>query len=80
MPKPRKPKAPPTAASRVVGHDWAAKLAFIRGKNEAEAVTPIDVEALFEYIDKLEAGLDESDNQDTFGTEGWRRHFLGEGR
>lgn len=31
---------------------------------------------LFEYIEELEELLDEADNDDTFGTEGWR-HLIG---
>src|SRR5258707_249631 len=58
MSRQRKPKPVPTAYSQVTGKDWKQKLGFIRSANEQEIATPTDVSALFEYIDKLEAHLD----------------------
>ena len=51
------------------------RLNTIRGKNLVGAATQGDVNMLFAYIDLLEDKLDESDDNDTFGTEGWRRYF-----
>jgi hypothetical protein len=48
----------------------------IRGKNLVDATTKEDVFLLFEHIDALEMLLDEADEDDAFGTEGWR-HQLG---
>lgn len=48
----------------------------IRGKNLVHAATKDDVLKLFEHIDELESFLDEHEEDDTFGTEGWR-HAIG---
>lgn len=80
MARQRTPKPVPTAYSQVTGKDWKQKLGFIRSANEQEIATPIDVEALFEYIDKLEAHLDNTMDDATFGTGGWRQYALGEGQ
>ncbi len=76
--KPREPKPSPTAYSRVTGKDWKQKLSFIRAANEQEVATPTDVAALFEYIDKLEAHLDNTMDDATAGTGGWRQYALGD--
>ncbi len=72
------PKPSPTAYSRVTGKDWKQKLSFIRAANEQEVATPTDVAALFEYIDKLEAHLDNTMDDATAGTGSWRQYALGE--
>lgn len=51
-------------------------LNVIRGKNLVAAATRDDVNKLFEHIDALEDLLDDADEDDVFGTEGWR-HELG---
>lgn len=51
-------------------------LNIIRGKNLVAAATRDDVNKLFAHIDALEAFLDDNDEDDVFGTEGWR-HALG---
>lgn len=48
----------------------------IRGKNLVARATKIDVDKLLEHIDELEAFLDDRDEDDVFGTEGWR-HAIG---
>jgi len=53
-------------------------LNIIRGKNIVGAATSDDVFALLQHIDALEDLLDEGDDDDAFGTEGWR-HRLGIG-
>lgn len=49
---------------------------IIRGKNLGGHATRADVLKLFEHIDALEMLLDDGDQNDAFGTEGWR-HRLG---
>ena len=51
-------------------------LNVIRGKNLVGKATKADVEKLFEHIDALEMWLDEMDQDDMHGTEGWR-HCVG---
>ena len=51
-------------------------LNVIRGKNLVGKATKEDILKLFEHIDALEMFLDEHDEDDVFGTEGWR-HRLG---
>ena len=54
-----------------------ASLNFIRGRYSFGAsMTNDDAAALFDHISALEALLDEGDQDDAFGTEGWR-HRLG---
>ena len=48
----------------------------IRGKNLVGKATQEDVDKLLEHIDALEEWLDEKDQDDYFGTEGWR-HCVG---
>jgi hypothetical protein len=48
----------------------------IRGKNLVGKATKADIDKLFEHIDALEMFLDDKDDDDTFGTEGWR-HAIG---
>lgn len=45
---------------------------IIRGKNLVRQATKEDVMVLFDHIDALEMFLDAQDNDDLFGTEGWR--------
>jgi len=52
-------------------------LNFIRGRHSVGfGITHDDAAALFDHISALEALLDEGDQEDAFGTEGWR-HRLG---
>jgi hypothetical protein len=52
---------------------------MIRGKNLVKKATPEDVWVLISHIDGLETLLDEGDENDAFGTEGWRhRAGIGE--
>lgn len=50
---------------------------IIRGKNLVGAATKEDVFTLLEHIDALESFLDEHEQDDKFGTEGWR-HAIGQ--
>jgi len=49
---------------------------IIRGKNLVGKALPDDVSKLLEHIDALEAFLDDNEQDDQFGTEGWR-HAIG---
>lgn len=40
-------------------------------------ITP-GAKLVLEYIDRLHEALNEQDDSDLFGTEGWRRYLLGE--
>ena len=51
-------------------------LNIVRGKNLVGKATKADITKVFEHIDALESLLDEGDENDAFGTEGWR-HSLG---
>lgn len=51
-------------------------LNIIRGKNLVGKADKGDVLKLFEHIDAMEELLEEADQDDVFGTEGWR-HRLG---
>lgn len=51
-------------------------LNVIRGKNLVGKADKTDIEKLFEHIDALEIFLDENEQDDQFGTEGWR-HAIG---
>lgn len=51
-------------------------LNVIRGKNLVGKATKDDVLKLFEHIDALEGFLDANEQDDLFGTEGWR-HAIG---
>ena len=66
------PKPKPTAASRIPVRTWNNKLSIIRGHLEQEVPRPDDLLALLEYIDLLEAYLDDSNS------DGWRQYALGE--
>lgn len=48
----------------------------IRGKNLVGKATKEDILKLFEHIDALEMFLNEHEQDDVFGTEGWR-HAIG---
>lgn len=52
-------------------------LNVIRGKNLVGNPTQEDIAKLFQHIDALEAFLNEGDNDDAYGTEGWR-HAIGQ--
>lgn len=51
------------------------QLEVIRYKNEVGAIQQRDVERLFGLIDYLTTMLDDGDEDDRFGTEGWRHYF-----
>lgn len=51
-------------------------LNIIRGKNLVGKATQDDINTLFEHIDALEMFLDDNEQDDQFGTEGWR-HAIG---
>ena len=48
----------------------------IRGKNLVGKADKADVDKLIEHIDALEIFLDDNEQDDQFGTEGWR-HAIG---
>lgn len=47
----------------------------IRGKNLVGKADKDDVLKLFEQLDAYEQLLDEGDQEDMYGTEGWRHHL-----
>lgn len=49
---------------------------IIRGKAEVGKATPEEILSVFSHIDALTDKLDETQEDDFFGTEGWR-HFFG---
>lgn len=51
-------------------------LNIIRGKNLVGKATKEDIEKVFEHIDALEMFLNDNEQDDVFGTEGWR-HAIG---
>lgn len=51
------------------------KLYEIRGKALVGRATMEELLSVFEHLDSLETRLDETDDDDTFGTEGWREFF-----
>jgi hypothetical protein len=51
------------------------ELALIRGKASVEKATVEEIMQVFGHIDSLEVQLDEADNDDTFGPDGWRDYF-----
>lgn len=48
----------------------------VRGKALVGHATPAEIMKIFEHLDALEMFLDEHDEDDVFGTEGWR-HAIG---
>ena len=48
----------------------------IRGKNLVGKASKEDIDLLFEQLDAFEQFLDDWDQDDNFGTEGWR-HAIG---
>ena len=48
----------------------------IRGKAIVGHATPQELMSVFAHYDIIEQKLNDSDEDDTFGTEGWR-HFFG---
>lgn len=63
-----------TARDKYATTKWESALWEVRGRAKVEAATAADVDLLLAYIKRIEAKLDEGDNQDMCGTEGWR-HF-----
>lgn len=52
------------------------QLNIIRGKVLAGHASKAELLLVFGHLDALERKLDEADEQDALGTEGWR-HFVG---
>lgn len=52
------------------------ELNIIRGKAIVGHATPEEILSVFGHLDAIEAKLDETQEDDFFGTEGWR-HFFG---
>ena len=52
------------------------QLNIIRGKVMGHAATVEEILSVFAHLDDLEYRLDEADNEDILGTEGWR-HWVG---
>lgn len=53
------------------------ELNIIRGKAFVGLATVKEVLSVFEHLDFLEIELDKCDENDFFGTEGWRKYLLG---
>jgi hypothetical protein len=51
------------------------ELNFIRGKAIVGHASCEEIMQVFGHLDMLESKLDETDNEDYFGTEGWRHFF-----
>ena len=51
------------------------ELNIIRGKAMVGHATPEEILRVFGHLDKIEDQLTEFDNEDFFGTEGWRHMF-----
>jgi len=51
------------------------ELNTIRGKSLVGAATPNEILRVFGHYDLLERKLDEADEDDAYGTEGWRHRF-----
>lgn len=51
------------------------ELNTIRGKAMVGHATPAETLSVFSHLDELEMKLDEFEQDDTFGTEGWRHSF-----
>ena len=51
------------------------ELNIIRGKSLVGKASPKEILSVFEHLDFLELALDELDQDDFFGTEGWRHRF-----
>lgn len=52
------------------------QLNTIRGKSLVGHASPKEILSVFEHLDTLEEKLTEADDDDFFGTEGWR-HWVG---
>ena len=52
------------------------ELNTIRGKASVGHATTTEIMSVFQHLDELEMQFEELDNEDFFGTEGWR-HFFG---
>jgi hypothetical protein len=52
------------------------ELNTIRGKAMVGHATPDEILSVFGHLDEIESKLDETEEDDFFGTEGWR-HFFG---
>ena len=54
----------------------ARELNIIRGKVLVGHASTEEILSVFHHLDLLEFALDDADNNDMLGTEGWR-HFVG---
>ncbi len=52
-----------------------SELNIIRGKILACKASPSEAEVFMKYVDLIEELLEQTDNADFFGTEGWRRYI-----
>ena len=52
-----------------------SRMNYIRGKASVEKASAAELHEVFDHIARLEASLDDLDEEDYFGTEGWRRFF-----
>lgn len=52
------------------------ELNTIRGKALVGHASVKEIQSVFEHLDTLEMALNEADNDDLLGTEGWR-HYVG---
>ncbi len=59
---------------RVLGN-MLKQLEHIRGRAQAGLCCIEDVHLLFDLVELLIRKLDEADEHDTFGSEGWKRAF-----
>ena len=55
-----------------------SELNYIRGKARVGAASIDEIRSVFIHLDYLEMQLESLDNEDFFGTEGWRHRLLGE--
>lgn len=53
----------------------SADLNYLRGKASVGAASTAEIRQVFLHVDALEEKLDEVEQDDTFGTEGWRHAF-----
>lgn len=58
-----------------MGYLTEKSLNTIRGKAIVGHASPEEILSVFEHLDALEVALDDLDQEDTFGTEGWRHSF-----
>jgi hypothetical protein len=52
-----------------------SELNTIRGKSIVGKASTVEIAKVFGHIDSLEMKLDEAEDEDCFGPEGWRHKF-----